>query len=132
MLKQKCAKRNHIKRDFLQYIHFVNEIIVHMEVFVINNVTLLYCVCNFAVPKCLSPRQAKLVVNNISHTDHSITLQLPNHEQYPECKNTSLASVEYTVYYRQIKDDRNMDCSTDTNSCSKLVRNNVISTRTHC
>ena len=120
------------KEPCLQYMCIVNETIVNMEVCVISNVTLLYCVCNFAVPKCLSPRQTKLVVSNISHTDHSITLQLPNHEQYPECKNMSLASVEYTVYYRQIKDDRNMDCSTDMNSCSKLVRNNVISTRTHC
>ena len=95
----------------------------------INNVTCLCCVCNFSVPKCLSPRQAKLVVNNISHTDHSITLQLPNPEQFPECENMSLASVEYTVYYGQIKHNRNMDCSTDMNSCSKMVCCNVTITK---
>ncbi|XP_021913370.1 proto-oncogene tyrosine-protein kinase ROS isoform X3 [Zootermopsis nevadensis] len=80
----------------------------------------------YPVPKCLSPVQARLVVNNISHTDHSITLQLPEPERHPQCENMSLASVEYTVYYGQIKGDRNTDCSADINSCSKRITYNRV------
>jgi len=87
----------------------------------IRPITCLHCVYNFTVPKCLSPHQAELFVSNISHTDHSITLQLPDPERYPECENISLASVEYTVYYGQIKENGNVGCSTDMNFCSKLV-----------
>lgn len=73
------------------------------------------------MPKCLAPRQAELVVEKINHTDHSITLQLPNPERYPECENISLASVEYTVYYGQIRENQDADCSMDMNFCIKLV-----------
>ncbi|PNF32885.1 hypothetical protein B7P43_G01836 [Cryptotermes secundus] len=75
----------------------------------------------YPVPKCLAPRQAELVVEKINHTDHSITLQLPNPERYPECENISLASVEYTVYYGQIRENQDADCSMDMNFCIKLT-----------
>ncbi|XP_069689840.1 proto-oncogene tyrosine-protein kinase ROS isoform X2 [Periplaneta americana] len=80
----------------------------------------------YPVPKCLSPRQAPLVVNYVSHTDRSITLELPNPERYPECENISLASVEYTVTYGQIKENENLDCITDKESCSMMVTYNQI------
>lgn len=50
--------------------------------------------------KCLLPKHNKSFVANMkSRTSNSITLLMPDYRIYSDCRNVSMASVKYHVYY---------------------------------
>lgn len=70
---------------------------------------------------CLWPRSKPDAPQLMKHSSDSITLELPSIRKDPKCKNISMASVEYTLYYGVINDQGVSNCTGNMKSCSQAV-----------
>lgn len=70
---------------------------------------------------CLWPRLKPNVAQLVKHSSDAITLELPSVKKDPLCKNVSMATVEYTLYYGVINNDGVSNCTNNVKSCSQAV-----------
>lgn len=71
--------------------------------------------------KCLIPRQSTTTAMLLDNTARSITLQLPRPERDRECRNVSLASVQYTIYFGLITESGTSECIDRISTCRAII-----------
>ena len=77
----------------------------------------------FSDSKCLRPRlKPGEHVRVIKFSFDSMTLQLPPIMRESACRNVSVATVEYTIYYGVVHNG-SANCTMNLKSCSQVVSN---------
>lgn len=96
-----------------------------IETFTLEGVKKIMAVGSHLQPfppvNCLMAQQVAPIPILLDNSVSSITLQLPQPERNIECKNISLPSVQYIIYFDSITEDGISECNEDILKCKSVM-----------